>query len=89
VEHDDEFRGNMEMESRPKAGMVLVEHTDANRHALLNTRKLPCLFNPHALPANPTLDLLVVVQGNAQCDVEQMRVGWRASIQRLNTGALG
>jgi hypothetical protein len=65
VEHDDEFRGNMEMESVPKAGMVLVGHTDANRHALLNTRKLPCLFNLHALPANPTLDLLVVVQG--QC----------------------
>jgi hypothetical protein len=34
------------------AGMALVGHADANRHALLNTRKLP-VFNLQALPANP------------------------------------
>jgi hypothetical protein len=27
--------------SGPKAGMALVGHIDANRHAMLNARKLP------------------------------------------------
>jgi hypothetical protein len=41
----------------PKAGMALVGHADANRHALLNTR----LYQQ----TQKTLSLLVVVQG--QC----------------------
>jgi hypothetical protein len=35
------------------SGMALVEHADANRHALLNTRKVSCVFNLQALQANP------------------------------------
>jgi len=49
----------------PKAGMSLVGHADANRHALLNTRKLPVYSTCRLCQQTQTLNLLVVVQG--QC----------------------
>jgi len=51
--------------SGPKAGMALVGHADANRHALLNTRKLPVYSTCRLCQQTQTLSLLVVVQG--QC----------------------
>jgi hypothetical protein len=45
--------------------MALVGHADANRHALLNTRKLPVHSNCRLCQQIITLNLLVVVQG--QC----------------------
>jgi hypothetical protein len=59
----------------PKAGMALVGHADANRHALLNTRKVPTSS--------------WWSRGNAQWVVQQMRLGWRAGFQRLKTGSFG
>jgi len=47
------------------SGMTLVGHTDANRHALLNTRKLPVYSTCRLCQQTQTLNLLVVVQG--QC----------------------
>jgi hypothetical protein len=41
--------------------MALVRHADANRHALLNTRKLP-VYSTCRLCQQPKLSLLVVVQ---------------------------
>jgi hypothetical protein len=49
----------------PKAGMALVGHADANRYALLNTRKLRVYSTCRLCQQTQTLDLLVVVQG--QC----------------------
>jgi hypothetical protein len=49
----------------PKAGMALVGQADANRHALLNTRKLPVYSTCRLFQLTQTLNLLVVVQG--QC----------------------
>jgi hypothetical protein len=49
----------------PKAGMALVGHADASRHALLNTRKLPVYSTCRLWRQTQTLSLLVVVQG--QC----------------------
>jgi hypothetical protein len=43
----------------------LVGHADANRHALLNTRKLPVYSIYRLCQQTQTLNLLVVVQG--QC----------------------
>jgi hypothetical protein len=51
----------------PKAGMALVGHADANRHALLNARKLPVYSTCRLYQQTQTLSLLVVVQG--QCTV--------------------
>jgi hypothetical protein len=51
--------------SGPKAGMASVGHADANRHALLNTRKLPVYSTCRSCQQTQTLNLLVVVQG--QC----------------------
>jgi hypothetical protein len=48
---------------------------------LLNTRKLPVYSNCRLCQQTQTLSLLVVVQ--------QMRVGWRASFQRLKSGTFG
>jgi hypothetical protein len=48
-----------------KADMALVGHADANRHALLNTRKLPVYSTGRLCQQTQTLSLLVVVQG--QC----------------------
>jgi hypothetical protein len=45
--------------------MPLVGHADANRHALLNTRKLPVYSTCRLCQQTHTLNLLVVVQ--AQC----------------------
>jgi hypothetical protein len=53
--------------TRPKAGMPLVGHADANRYALLNTRKLPVYSTCRLCQQTQTLSLLVVVQG--QCTV--------------------
>jgi hypothetical protein len=69
--------------------MALVGHVDANRYALLNTRKLPVYSTCRLCQQTQTLNLLVVVQGNAQWVVQQMRVGWRAGFQRLKTGTFG
>jgi hypothetical protein len=49
----------------PKAGMALVGHTNANRYALLDTRKLPVYSTCRLCHQTQTLSLLVVVQG--QC----------------------
>jgi hypothetical protein len=50
----------------PKAaGMALVRHADANRYALLNTRKLPVYSTCRLCQQTQTFNLLVVVQG--QC----------------------
>jgi hypothetical protein len=46
-----------------KAGMALVGQADANRHALLNTRKLPVYSICRLCQQTQTLNLLVVVQG--------------------------
>jgi hypothetical protein len=51
--------------SGPTAGMALVGHADANRHALLNTRKLPVYSTCRLCQQTQTLILFVVVQG--QC----------------------
>jgi hypothetical protein len=69
--------------------MALVGHADANRHALLNTRKLSVYSTCRLCQQTQTLNLLVAVQGNAQWVVQQMRVGWRAGFQRLKTGTFG
>jgi hypothetical protein len=45
--------------------MDLVGHADANRHALLNTRKIPLYSTSRLYQQTQTLNLLVVVQG--QC----------------------
>jgi hypothetical protein len=45
--------------------MALVGHTDANMHALLNTRKLPMFSTCRLCQQTQTVNLLVVVQG--QC----------------------
>jgi hypothetical protein len=45
--------------------MALVGHADANRRALLNTRKLPAYSTCRLCQQTQTLNLLVVVQG--QC----------------------
>jgi hypothetical protein len=45
--------------------MVVVGHADVNRHALLNTRKLPVYSTCKLYQQTQTLVLLVVVQG--QC----------------------
>jgi hypothetical protein len=46
-----------------KAGMALVGHADANRHALLNTTKLPVYSTCRLCQQTPTFNLLAVVQG--------------------------
>jgi hypothetical protein len=48
-----------------KAGMAQVGHADANRHTLLNIRKLPVYSTCRLCQQTQTLSLLVVVQG--QC----------------------
>jgi hypothetical protein len=53
------------MNPAPKAGMALVRHADANRHALLNTRKLPVYSTCKLCQKTQTLNLFVAVQG--QC----------------------
>jgi hypothetical protein len=68
--------------------MALVGHADANRHALLNTRKLPVYSTSRLCHQTQILNLLVVVQG--QCTMgcaadEQMRAG----LQRLKTRTFG
>jgi hypothetical protein len=55
--------------------MALVGHADANRHALLNTRKLPVYSNCRLCQQTQTLNLLVVSGSNAQWVEQQMRVG--------------
>jgi hypothetical protein len=45
--------------------MALVVHADANRHAMLNTIKLPVYSTCRLCQQTQTLNLLVVVQG--QC----------------------
>jgi hypothetical protein len=45
--------------------MALVGHAGANRHALLNTRKLPVYSTCRLCQQTQTLSLFVVVQG--QC----------------------
>jgi hypothetical protein len=48
--------------SGSKAGIALVGHADANRHVLLNTRKLPEYSTCRLCQQTQTLSLLVVVQ---------------------------
>jgi hypothetical protein len=43
--------------------MALVGYADANRHALLNTRKLPVYSSCRLCQQTQTLSLRVVVQG--------------------------
>jgi hypothetical protein len=45
--------------------MALVGHADANRHALLNTRKLPVYSTCRLCQQTQILNLLMLVQG--QC----------------------
>jgi hypothetical protein len=45
--------------------MALVGHADANRYALLNTRRLPIYSTCRLCQQTQTLNLLVVFQG--QC----------------------
>jgi hypothetical protein len=45
--------------------MALVVHTNANRHALLNTRNLPVYSTCRLCQQTQTFNLLVMVQG--QC----------------------
>jgi hypothetical protein len=52
----------------PKAGMALEGNADINRHALLNTRKLPVYSTCRLCQKIQTLNLLAVVQG--QCRME-------------------
>jgi hypothetical protein len=59
------FQRDVGFISGPKAGMALVGHADANRHALLNTRKLPVYSTCRLCQQTQTLNLLVAVQG--QC----------------------
>jgi hypothetical protein len=59
------LKESSECQSGPKAGMALVEHADANKHTLLNTRKLPVYSTCRLSQQTQTLSLLVVVQG--QC----------------------
>jgi hypothetical protein len=73
--------------SVPKAGMALVGHADASRHALLNTRKLPVYSTCRLCQQTQTLSLSA--SSAAQWIVQQMRVGWRAGFQRLKTGTFG
>jgi hypothetical protein len=60
--------------------MALVGHADANRHALLNTRKILVYLTCRLCQQTQTLNLLVVVQG--QCtmgcaaDESGMEVGF-------------
>jgi hypothetical protein len=61
----DELTCGMFYSAGPKAGMALVGHADANRHALLNTRKLPVYSTFRLCQQTQTLNILVVVQG--QC----------------------
>jgi hypothetical protein len=43
--------------------MALVGHADANRHALLNTRKRPVYSTRRLCQQTQTLNLLVVMEG--------------------------
>jgi hypothetical protein len=63
--------------------MALVGHADANRHALLNTRKLPVYSTCRLCQQTQTLNLLLVVLGQCTMVVQQMRVEWRAGFRRL------
>jgi hypothetical protein len=64
--------------------MALVGHANANRHALLNTRKLhvysTCMLcqQTHSQPPR-----------GGTGPMQQMRVGRRAGFQRLKTGTFG
>jgi hypothetical protein len=83
------FNGIGVVHSGPKAGMALVGHADANRHALLNTRTLAVystcrLCSKHKLSASSWWS-----RGNAQWVVQQMRVGSRAGFQHLEPGSFG
>jgi hypothetical protein len=62
---DEIFKTITRIYTGPKAGMALVGHADANRHALLNTRKLTVYSTCRLCQQTQTLSLLVVVQG--QC----------------------
>jgi hypothetical protein len=48
------------VDTGPKAGMSLVGHADANRRALLNTRKLSVYSTCRLCQQTQTLSLLVV-----------------------------
>jgi hypothetical protein len=48
--------------------MAVVGHADANRHALLNTRKFPVYSTCRLCQQTQTLNLFMVVQG--QCTVD-------------------
>jgi hypothetical protein len=69
--------------------MALVGHADANRHALLNTRKSLCI-QPAGPVSKPRLSTSSWwSRGNARWVVQQMRVEWRAGFQRLKTATFG
>jgi hypothetical protein len=69
--------------------MAVVGHADANRHALLNTRKLPVYSNCRLCQQTQISASSWWSRGNAQWVVQQMRVGWRTGFQRLKTGTFG
>jgi hypothetical protein len=54
-----------------KAGMALVGHADANRHALLNTRKLPVYSTCRLCQQTRTLNLLVQGQCTMGCAADE------------------
>jgi hypothetical protein len=59
--------------------MGLVGHADANRHALLNTRKLPVYLTCRLCQQTQTLNLLVVAQGQGcEADESGMEGGFSA-----------
>jgi hypothetical protein len=72
-----------------KAGMAVVGHADANRHALLNTRKLPVYSTCRFCQQTKTLNLLVVVQGQGTMGFAADESGLGAGVQRLKTGNFG
>jgi hypothetical protein len=69
--------------------MPLVGHADTNRHALLIPESFLCI-QPAGSASKPKLSASSWwSRGNAQWDVQQMTVGWRAGFQRLKTGTFG
>jgi hypothetical protein len=57
--------------------MALVGHAAANRHTLLNTRKLPVYSTCRLCQQTQTLSLLVVAQGTMGCVADESGIeGW-------------
>jgi hypothetical protein len=63
--------------------MALVGHADANRHALLNTRKLPEHSICRLCQQTQTLNILVVVQGQCTMGCETDESGMEGGFLAL------